>query len=141
MDGVLVARRSRPVFQTFEYESSASNQLPDTYDIRFSRYEHSWLCNRLTCKSIYNWDAFIVDLKTGEKVLLRAVEVAMAIQDGNTPISYNPEGLLLYKYHSLVTDFHLHRGEQNGHDPHYWGVAKCYFMDGEIISWRFNSHA
>jgi hypothetical protein len=115
--------------------------MVDTYDIRFSRYEHSWLCSGSTCKSRYNWDASIVDLKTGSKVLLRAVEVAMAIQDVNAPISYNPEGLMLYKYYSLVTDFHLHRGEQHGYDPHYWGVAKCHFMNGEIISWRFNSHA
>ncbi len=114
----------------------------DRYELRYTSFEHRWYCNVFKdCKSWFNVNAFIIDIKSGNKVRLNAVETAIAIQDENTPISYEPTENIFYRHESNVTDFYIGCGQKSGHDPDYWGVAKCYFSDGTIQSWRFHSHA
>lgn len=112
------------------------------FDIRFKSYEHRWECVVGHCNSWYNVNSFIIDLATGQAVLLRAVETSVAIQDERTPIGSDPHQYPeFYRHYDNVSEFYTGCGKKEGHDPDYWGVAKCYFQNGLIVSWMWHSHA
>jgi hypothetical protein len=113
----------------------------NAYDFRFKSYEHRWHCNVFTyCESWYNVWAFVINTTTGQKVKLRAVETAIEIRAA-PPIDFDPSKGQYYQHFDNVEDFYIGCGHKDGHDPDYWGVARCYFGTGEIISWRWTSHA
>jgi hypothetical protein len=125
-------------------------QIED-YDLKFSTYEHMVSCNMFRqCISYYNCVAFIISKKTGEKIKLAAVETAVAVQDEVTPIDWEPANSGYRNDYKDVTDFYIgigHPDKRGGftgskweRDPDYWGVAKCFFYNGEIITWRWHSH-